>query len=69
MFSPVDICISSITTSELFYGAENSKYPAKNKDAFEKFLSPLYKAFQCRHAFKRFRRRKPLFYQLTVFML
>ena len=41
LFSPVDICISSITTSELFYGAENSKYPAKNNDAFEKFLSPL----------------------------
>jgi tRNA(fMet)-specific endonuclease VapC len=39
--SPIDLCISSITTSELLYGAEKSKYPAKNKEALERFLSPL----------------------------
>ncbi len=35
-----DICISSITLSELYFGVEKSNYSQKNKIALELFLSP-----------------------------
>lgn len=39
--SPIDICISSITAAELYYGAENSIYKERNRLALEEFLLPL----------------------------
>jgi len=36
-----DICISVITLSELMYGVEKSKDPAKNKIALIEFLAPI----------------------------
>ena len=38
LISPEDICLSSITVSELFYGVEKSQYPQKNRKALENFL-------------------------------
>lgn len=35
------LCVSSITVSELVYGAENSQYPARNLAIVEDFLSRL----------------------------
>ena len=39
--TPGDVAVSSITTAELFYGAQNSQYPDRNTSAIEKFISPL----------------------------
>ena len=39
--SITDICISSITLSELLYGAEKSKWQAKSRLAVIKLLSPV----------------------------
>jgi len=36
-----DVCISSITLSELMYGVEKSQYQEKNKAALEEFVLPL----------------------------
>lgn len=36
-----DICISSITFSELMYGVKKSAYPQKNEEALFEFASPL----------------------------
>lgn len=36
-----EICISSITVSELYYGAEKSQFQDKNKKALSLFLAPL----------------------------
>lgn len=36
-----DICISSVTVAELWYGIEKSKYQNRNRTALEKFLLPL----------------------------
>ena len=36
-----DICISSITVSELYYGVEKSRYREKNLKALSLFLAPL----------------------------
>ncbi len=36
-----DICISTITLSELLFGVAKSKYKAKNSKALEEFLIPL----------------------------
>jgi tRNA(fMet)-specific endonuclease VapC len=38
LITPEDICLSSVTVSELFYGAEKSQYSQKNKEALENFL-------------------------------
>jgi tRNA(fMet)-specific endonuclease VapC len=38
LIAPEDICLSSITVSELFYGVEKSQYPQKNREALENFL-------------------------------
>ncbi|MDO4698934.1 MAG: type II toxin-antitoxin system VapC family toxin [Pasteurellaceae bacterium] len=35
------MCVSSITVAELFYGAEKSQFPEKNGQAVEDFLSRL----------------------------
>jgi tRNA(fMet)-specific endonuclease VapC len=35
-----DVCISSITLSELMYGVQKSHYQQKNKEALEEFASP-----------------------------
>lgn len=35
-----ELCISSITTSELYYGVEKSKNKTKNLQALDKFISP-----------------------------
>lgn len=35
------VCISSITLAELQYGIEKSTNPSKNKEALEKFLTPI----------------------------
>lgn len=39
--SPGDISISSITLAELHYGIMKSSNPQKNKEALDKFLTPL----------------------------
>jgi len=36
-----DVCISSVTLSELMYGVEKSQHQQKNKAALEEFLSPI----------------------------
>ena len=36
-----DVCISSITLSELMYGVQKSQHHQKNKAALEEFLSPI----------------------------
>ena len=36
-----DICISSVTFSELMYGVEKSQHHQKNKTALEEFVLPL----------------------------
>jgi tRNA(fMet)-specific endonuclease VapC len=36
-----DVCISSITLSELMYGVQKSQHQQKNKAALEEFLSPI----------------------------
>jgi tRNA(fMet)-specific endonuclease VapC len=36
-----DICLSSITVAEMYYGIEKSKYQNRNRTALEKFLLPL----------------------------
>ncbi|HLB58092.1 MAG: twitching motility protein PilT [Gammaproteobacteria bacterium RIFCSPHIGHO2_02_FULL_42_13] len=36
-----DVCFSSITLSELFYGVEKSQRKQKNTSALEKFILPL----------------------------
>jgi tRNA(fMet)-specific endonuclease VapC len=36
-----DVCISSITLSELMYGVQKSQHQEKNKAALEEFLSPI----------------------------
>jgi len=36
-----DICISSVTFSELVYGVEKSQYHQKNREALEEFVLPL----------------------------
>ncbi len=38
---PKDVCISSITSSELWYGVNKSSSFEKNAIALEEFLSPL----------------------------
>ena len=38
---PGDVGISSITLAELYYGVEKSTNPIKNKEAPEKFLTPI----------------------------
>ncbi len=38
LIPPEDVCLSSITVSELFYGVEKSQYSQKNRDALEGFL-------------------------------
>ena len=38
---PEDLCISSITLSELEYGAAKSANPAKNRLALAEFMTPL----------------------------
>lgn len=40
-FNLGDICISSITFSELMYGVEKSQHHQKNKTALEEFTLPL----------------------------
>lgn len=40
-FSPGEICISSITMSELYYGANKSQHIHQNLLALENFLLPL----------------------------
>jgi tRNA(fMet)-specific endonuclease VapC len=35
-----DVCISSITLSELMYGVKKSHYQQKNKEALQEFTSP-----------------------------
>lgn len=37
--NPADIAVSTITVSELQYGAEKSGYPEKNRIALEQFLA------------------------------
>ncbi|MEA1927549.1 MAG: type II toxin-antitoxin system VapC family toxin [Candidatus Auribacterota bacterium] len=39
--SPYDVCISSITLSELEYGVEKSERRDRNKVALAKFIAPL----------------------------
>ena len=39
--SPAQMCISSITSSELFYGVYTSSYPGKNARALQQFLLPI----------------------------
>jgi len=39
--APGDVAISTITVSELYYGAEKSKQVQRNLDAIENFISPL----------------------------
>jgi tRNA(fMet)-specific endonuclease VapC len=39
--NPDDVCISSITLSELEYGIQKSNYPERNKLALTEFLIPL----------------------------
>lgn len=39
--APSDICISSITASELQYGVQKSTQPAQNQQALDRFLAPL----------------------------
>ncbi len=41
LLNPADVCISSVTLSELMYGVEKSQYPQKNKIALEAFVLPL----------------------------
>lgn len=41
LFYPGDICISSVTFSELMYGVEKSQHYQKNKMALEEFTLPL----------------------------
>jgi tRNA(fMet)-specific endonuclease VapC len=36
-----DVCISSVTLSELMYGVQKSQHQQKNKEALEEFLSPI----------------------------
>ena len=36
-----DVCISSVTLSELMYGVQKSQHQEKNKAALEEFLSPI----------------------------
>ncbi len=36
-----DVCISSVTLSELMYGVQKSQHQEKNKAALEEFLSPV----------------------------
>ncbi len=36
-----EICISSITAAELFYGVQKSQRPEQNREALEQFLIPL----------------------------
>lgn len=38
---PSEVCISSITASELYFGVSNSQHPEKNRAALDLFLSPL----------------------------
>lgn len=40
-FNIGDICMSSVTFSELMYGVEKSQHPQKNKSALEEFILPL----------------------------
>lgn len=40
-FAIGDICISSVTLSELCYGVEKSQHHQKNKSALEEFILPL----------------------------
>lgn len=40
-FDICDICISSVTFSELVYGVEKSQYHQKNREALEEFVLPL----------------------------
>ncbi len=40
-FAPGEIGVSTITVSELAYGAQKSNFPAKNLAALEQFLLPL----------------------------
>lgn len=40
-FNIGDICMSSVTFSELMYGVEKSQHPQKNKSALEEFVLPL----------------------------
>jgi tRNA(fMet)-specific endonuclease VapC len=35
------ICLSAISYSELLFGCEKSAHPAKNRQALEKFLTPI----------------------------
>lgn len=35
------LCVSAITASELYFGVENSRYPARNRQVVEDFLSRL----------------------------
>lgn len=39
--SPDDLCVSSVTLSELEYGAEKSAKPQKNRLALAEFMTPL----------------------------
>lgn len=39
--NPDDVCISSITLSELEYGVQKSNFPERNKLALTEFLVPL----------------------------
>lgn len=36
-----DLCVSSITVAELWYGVEKSQHAAQNREALELFLMPL----------------------------
>ena len=38
---PSEVCVSSITASELYFGVSNSRNPEKNRAALELFLAPL----------------------------
>lgn len=38
---PGDVCLSAVTVSELYAGVEKSAIPDKNRDALERFLTPV----------------------------
>ncbi|HAQ18529.1 MAG TPA: hypothetical protein DCR40_04750 [Prolixibacteraceae bacterium] len=61
-----DVGISSITLAELQYGIEKSSSPEKNREALEKFLTPIVQLnpspLQQHHIFHMVRMRKHIYW-------
>ncbi|MEM7589623.1 MAG: type II toxin-antitoxin system VapC family toxin [Myxococcota bacterium] len=52
--APCDIVISSITLAELRYGANNSKFPAKNHRVLDDFVQPFHIEPFCKEAAQQY---------------